>query len=81
MCSELNKRDVKLFRGKRIIRSLTLLTLGPFVVFMTFVMVAETEDHVFKTEMSEQSTKFFKKSLLLKRINIYMYTDPSWSLS
>ena len=53
MCSELNKRDVELFRGKRIIQSLTLLTLGPFVVFMTFVMVAETEDHVFKTEMSE----------------------------
>lgn len=51
MCSELNKRDVELFRGKRIIQSLTSLTLGPFVVFMTFVMVAETEDHIFKSDV------------------------------
>lgn len=58
MCSELNKRDVELFRCKRIIQSLTLLTLGPFVVFMTFVMVAETEDHIFKSEMSEYTTNF-----------------------
>lgn len=51
-------RDLELFRGKRIIQSLTLLTLGPFVVFMTFVRVAETEDHIFKSEMSEYSTNF-----------------------
>lgn len=58
MCSELNKRDVELFRGKRIIQSLTLLTLGPFVVFMTFVMVAETDEHIFKSAMSEYTTNF-----------------------
>lgn len=51
MCSELNKRDVELFRGKRIIQSLTSLTLGPFVVFVTFVMVAKTEDHIFKSDV------------------------------
>lgn len=51
MCSELNKRDVELFRGKRIIQSLTSLTLGPFVVFLTFVMVAKTEDHIFKSDV------------------------------
>lgn len=58
MCSELNKRDVELFRGKRIIQSLTLLTLGPFVVFMTFVMVAETEEYIFTSEISEYNTNF-----------------------
>lgn len=58
MCSELNKRDVELFRGKRIIQSLTLLTLGPFVVFMTFVMVAETEEYIFMSEISEYNTNF-----------------------
>lgn len=58
MCSELNKRDVELFRGKRIIQSLTLLTLGPFVVFMTFVMVAETEEYIFMSEISEYNTDF-----------------------
>lgn len=58
MCSELNKKDVELFRGKRIIQSLTLLTLGPFVVFVTFVMVAETKEHVFKSETSEYTTNF-----------------------
>lgn len=58
MCSELNKRDVELFRGKRIIQSLTLLTLGPFVVFMTFVMVAGTEEYIFMSEISEYNANF-----------------------
>lgn len=58
MCSELNKRDVELFRGKKIIQSLTLLTLGPSVVFTTFVIVAKIEDYIFKSEMSEYTTNF-----------------------
>lgn len=71
MCSELNKRDVELFRGKRIIQSLTSLTLGPFVVFMTFVMVAKTEDHIFKSDVCI-FCHLFLKSLLLQRINAYI---------
>lgn len=58
MGSGWNKKDVELFRGERIIQSLTLLTLGPFVVFMTFVMVAKVEDDAFKSEMSECRTNF-----------------------
>lgn len=58
MFSELNKRDVELFRGKRIIQSLTLFTLGPLVVFMTFVMVGETDERIFKSAMSEYTTNF-----------------------
>lgn len=58
MCSELNKRDAELFRSKKIIQFLTLLSLGPFVVFMTFVMVAETEEYIFTSEISEYNTNF-----------------------
>lgn len=39
-------------------QSLTLFTLGPFVVFMTFMMVTKIEDHVLKPEMSKYTTNF-----------------------
>lgn len=58
MFSELNRRDVELFRDKRIIQSLTLFTHGPLVVFMTFVMVGETDGRIFKSVMSEYTTNF-----------------------
>lgn len=68
MGSGLNKRDVKLFRAKWIILSLTLLTLGPSVVFMTFVMVAKITGHVFKSEMSKYTINL-KGNIAYENIN------------